>query len=133
MSGVLIASTSAFQTPTLRPDRTLDGALPGPPTTMREFPVSDELTVFAEVYDNRLSEPRELDVTVTVRTESGREVFRKGDTIGSDRIKASRGVYRSITPMALHVLPGKYVLTIEARRRGQDDDAIRRAVPFSVR
>jgi hypothetical protein len=132
MSGLLVTSTARFATPTLRPDSQLAGILPGPPTASRELPSGDELTVFAEVYDNRQARAREFEVIVRVRTEGGREVFQLPDEVSSDRIRAGRGVVRSITKIPLQVLPGRYVVSVEAARRGDSGQRVIREVPFRV-
>lgn len=132
ISGLLVASASASRAPTVRPDPALEGVLPGPPTALREFAAGDDLAVFAEVYDNRLNLRRDVDVTVTIRTDAGREVFRQDDTVTSDQMRSRQGAYRSITRIALNVLPGSYVLGIEARRPGSKEEPVRRAIPFRV-
>jgi len=132
MSGLLVTSAARFATPTLRPDPQLGNVLPGPPTASREFPVDDDLTVFAEIYDNKMTKARDLDVTVRVRTEGGREVFQLATPVANDRVRAARGVVRSVTNVPLHVLPGRYVVSIEAEPRGGREHRIVREVPFSV-
>ncbi len=132
ISSLLISSAARFATPTLRPDPQLAGVLSGPPTASREFPAGDELTVFAEVYDNKPSEGRDFEVTVRLRTDAGREVFQLPDPVTADRSRAARGVVRSITKIPLHVLPGRYVVSVEAARRGDTANRVIREVPFSV-
>jgi VWFA-related protein len=132
MSGVLITSAARFATPTLRPDPQLASVLPGPPTAAREFPAGDHLTVFAEIYDNKVSKARDLDVTVRVRTDQGREVFRLPTPVVSDRVRAARGIVRSVTDIPLQVLPGSYVVSIEAEPRGDTEHRVLREVPFWV-
>ena len=133
LSGLLVASASASRAPTVRPDPLLDGILPGPPTTSRTFPTGDELTVFGELYDNRPSDRRGVEVTVRVRAESGREVFRQSDTVTNDQLRSRQGAYRSVTRIPLQVLPGSYVLTVEAQRPGLNNEPVRRSIPFRVR
>ena len=131
-SGLLIVSTSQFARPTLRPDPQLAGILPGPPTAARAFPYGDTLQVFAEIYDNKISKARDLDVTVRVRTDQGREVFRLPTSVASDRVRAARGVVRSVTDIPLQVLPGRYVVSVEAEPRGDTEHRVVREVPFTV-
>jgi len=132
ISDLLVTSVARFATPTLRPDPQLANVLPGPPTASREFPTGDELTVFAEVYDNRPSDGREIDVSVRVRTEGGREVFQLTDPVTRERIREARGVIRSITKIPLQVLPGRYVMRVETARHGDTEHRVIREVPFTV-
>ena len=131
ISGLLVVSAAHFGTPTLRPDPQLAG-LPGPPTAARAFPSGDNLTVFAEVYDNKVSKTRDLDITVRVRTEHGREVFRLPTTVAGDRVRAARGVVRSVTDIPLQILPGRYVVSVEAEPRGDAEHRVIRETPFEV-
>ena len=132
MSGLLVTSVARFATPTLRPDPQLGNVLPGPPTASREFPADDDLTVFAEIYDNKMTKARDLDVTVRVRTDGGREVFQLATPVANDRVRAAGGVARSVTNVPLHVLPGRYVVSIEAEPRGDREHRVVREVPFKV-
>lgn len=132
ISGLLVVSAAQFARPTLRPDPQLAGLVPGPPTASRAFPSGDHLTVFAEIYDNKASRTRDLDVTVRVRTEQGREVFRLPTPVASDRVRAARGLVRSVTDIPLQVLPGRYVVSVEAEPRGDAEQRVVREVPFTV-
>jgi hypothetical protein len=124
MSGLLVTSAARFATPTLRPDPQLANVLPGPPTASREFPADDDLTVFAEIYDNKMTKARDLDVTVRMRTEGGREVFQLATPVANDRVRAARGVVRSVTNVPLHVLPGRYIISVEAEPRGDTEHRV---------
>ena len=57
LSGLLVTSVSAQQTPTAEPDATVAKQLPGAATSRRDFPVGDTLAVYAEVYDNSARKP----------------------------------------------------------------------------
>jgi len=131
MSGVMLASAAAFQTPTFKPDKQLDAILSGPPTSARRFRAGDQLTAFAEIYANRLSDQRELDVTVSVRNIQGVERFKISETDTIDKLKAANGVHRTVSRIPLNLVPGEYVLAIEARRHGEAKP-ISRSVPFRV-
>jgi hypothetical protein len=132
MSGILVASAAALQTPTVRPDKLLDGVLPGPPTTRRSFPAGDELTVLAEVYDNRLGQPHELEITIGVWNEQGVERFRMTETATAEQLKARAGVFRAVRKIPLNLIPGRYTLTVDAGRRDRPEKRITRAIPFQV-
>src|SRR6185503_18943748 len=133
ISDILLASASAFQTPTLKPDPVLGDALPGPPTTVRDFPAGDEIAVFAEIYDNALADNRDLDVTVTIADAQARELTRTTATRSHQQMVESKGVYRSRTILPLNTLmPGAYALTIDARRRNDTSAVAGRVIPFRI-
>jgi len=52
--------------------------------------------------------------------------------VGPPRRGGGQGAYRSMTRIPLHVLPGNYVLTVEAQRPGSNNEPVRRAIPFRV-
>jgi VWFA-related protein len=133
MSDVMLAAASAFQTPTLKPDKLMGDALPGPATAVRQFPSGDSLAVFAEVYDNQLDQPHELDTSVVVTTDRGAEVFRSAETRSSRQLGDSNGTYRSRTVVSLaNFAPGRYVIAVEARRHENAGVSVYRTVPFRV-
>jgi hypothetical protein len=133
MSHVMVASAAAFLTPTLKPDKLMGDALPGPATAVRRFPAGDSIAAFAEIYDNRLDQPHDLDTAIVIRTERGAEVFRTADSQSSARIRESNGMYRSRAAISLaNLAPGSYVLVVEARLRNDTASAINRSVPFQI-
>ena len=72
MSGLLLTSVAAQQTPTADPDPLTAKQLPGAVTSRRDFPVGDTLAVYAEVYDNNPSrQPRQIDVAVRLISATG--------------------------------------------------------------
>jgi hypothetical protein len=113
---------------------TFGGALVAPPTARREFPVNDELAVYAEVYDNVLKPPHRVDITSTIRTDTGREVFKATDERSSDEFGGSSGGYGYTARIPLKGLaPGLYVLTVEARSRLGNDEPVTRLAQFRIR
>jgi hypothetical protein len=134
MSGLVLASRTGDAALMLGADPLFGGSLLAPPTTLRDFPAGDEIAVFAEVYDNVLKPPHRVDITSTVRSDVGREVFRATEERSSDELKGARGGYGYTGRIPLKGLPpGLYVLTVEARSRLGDDDPISRAVQFRIR
>ena len=57
MSGVALTSAASSRVPTVRPDDELRQVMPAPPVGNRVFPVGDELSLFAEIYDNAGGSP----------------------------------------------------------------------------
>jgi VWFA-related protein len=133
MSDVLLASVVAMQRPTLRPDGLLKDALPGPATTLRDFLAVDMLAVYAEVYDNDLSRPHDVETTVVITNDQGEEKARTGERHTSRQAADSRGVVRVQAKLPLGTLaPGRYTLSVEARQTQNAATLVGRAVPFRI-
>jgi hypothetical protein len=105
--------------------------MPSPPVSLRAFPTSDEVLVFAEVYERPGRPPHSVDVTTTVRSADGVVRFQSAEERSSAESRgADRGyVYSTRVPMD-NFAPGRYVLTVEARSRL--GDVATRRVPFDV-
>jgi VWFA-related protein len=132
ISGLLLSSRASARMPTGNADPPLAAILPGPPTAAREFPIGDELTVFAEIYDNQLSSPHQIQVSATVTGPGGQTVFRESAARSHEELKGSDGVYRYVSGVSLaNAAPGVYELQVEARR---DPGAlvVARSVRFTV-
>ena len=107
-------------------------ALPGPPTTAREFSRDDTLTLFAEAYENR-RKPHTVTFTIELRDEAGR-------VLGTDVIerKADKpkdaSVYTFAPNLSLEdIQPGRYVIHLDARSSLDKDRSVSREIPFRVR
>ena len=99
------------------PDPDFKDVLPAPPTAMRDFPRSDTLALFAEVYDNqtRRAAPRrdqdDGDWPTTARSSTPRR------TSGGARSWRAKGA-ATATPPSIplkELAPGRYVLRVEAQ------------------
>jgi VWFA-related protein len=132
LSGVAFTSKQARETFTFSP-HAIDVALPGPPTTAREFSRDDTLTLFAEAYENR-KKPHTVTLTLELRSEDGR-------VIGSDSIERKSvekpkdpSVYAFAPNLSLEeVPPGRYAIHLEARSSLDKKKSVTRDIPFSVR
>jgi VWFA-related protein len=134
MSGLLLTSPSASRVVTAKPDPLLEGLLPGSPTTIREFPVDDEIALFTEVYDNQLTPRHMVDISTSVLTDEGRVVFTMTDTRSSEELEGKRGGYGYGARVPLKDLaPGLYVLKVEARTRLGNVEPVGRQVQFRIR
>ena len=134
MSGLLLTSPSSSRVVTARPDPLLEGLLPGPPTTMREFAVGDEIALFTEVYDNQLTPRHMVDISTSVLTDAGRAVFTMSDTRSSEELEGKPGGYGYSARVPLKDLtPGLYVLKVEARTRLGNVEPIARQIQFRIR
>jgi len=133
MSDVVVASQVAMLRPTLRPDALLADGLPGPPTTLREFPEGGTVAIYAEVYDNQLDRPHDIEASVVVTNERGEITFRTVETRTGRQLAESHGVFRVKVGIPLvDIRPGSYTLTVDARQTINRAVSAGRAVPFQV-
>ncbi|HKF69598.1 MAG TPA: VWA domain-containing protein [Vicinamibacterales bacterium] len=133
MSDVVLVADIAMARPTVRPDRLLAAELPGPPTTLREFPEGANVVVYAEIYDNQLDRPHDLETSVVVANEHGEVAYRTVGTRTSSQVLESHGVVRMKAGIPLvNIRPGSYTLTVDARQTVNRAVSAGRAVPFQV-
>jgi|SoiMethySBSTD1v2_1073268.scaffolds.fasta_scaffold00234_49 VWFA-related protein len=134
LSGVALTSAQARETFTFSPHPQLDVAMPGPPTTAREFSRDDTLTLFAEGYENR-KKPHTITFSISLRDDGGR-------ILGSHVIERQAlekpkqvSVYAFAPNLSLEeVPPGRYALHVEAHSSLDNrKKSVTRDIPFSVR
>jgi VWFA-related protein len=131
MSGVVLTAATARVTPTAKADEVLQKALPGPPTTRRDFYPIDVLALYSEVYDRLQSNvPHTVDVTTRLVDQNGKEVFRTADARKSSEFQGAFG-YSAQIPLA-DVAPGRYMIQVEARARVKDAQPVRREMLITV-
>ncbi len=134
MGGLLIASSLSQRAPSIQPDAIVAKILPAAATSRREFSQGDLLALYTEVYDNISSrQPRRIDVAIRLLSESGTEVFVSRDDIPNGPSASGAGgaqgdkpweIYGYVREISLKdVPPGRYLLRVEARVRGNVDDA----------
>lgn len=134
MSGLLITSPSASTLPTANPDPDLRDVLPGSPAALRDFPPTDVLAVFAEIYDNLRGPAHRVSIATTVRADDGTVVFQSEDERHSGELKGGTGGYGHTASIPLKGLaPGRYVLRMDARILLAGGAAASREVEFRVR
>lgn len=130
MSGLLVTSVSAQQSPTAEPDPAVSKQIPGAATSRRDFPVGDTLAVYAEVYDNIATKQRgRVDVAVRVISAAGEDVFN-----ATDSMETTAGEPANVfAQFALEDLdPGTYLLRVEAKRSESDAAPIARETLITV-
>jgi VWFA-related protein len=135
MSGVVLSSTLASATPTIAgvADDELRKALPGPPTATRVFRAGEALALLAEVYDNETKTAHIVDITASLLTDDGREVYKHADERSSSELGGGKGGYGYTTQIPLKGLaPGLYVVKVEARSRLAKGPSASRAVQIRV-
>jgi hypothetical protein len=131
MSGVLLTSASAQQTPTAAPDPLTASVLPGPATSRREFPVGDKLSFYAEIYDNSMSkEPGMIDANVRLTSEDGVEVFAAADSVRS-KPKGEHSIIAADLTLE-DLTPGRYVLHVDAQLHGSASTPVARETLITI-
>jgi len=133
ISGLVLTSALAARLPSARIDEQLRGVLPGPPAALRTFPQNDEIALFAEVYDNVVTSAHKVDITATITTDEGRVLFKNEETRDSADLAGKKGGFGYSTRIPLKELePGKYVLTVSAKSRLGNTEAVKREVLITV-
>lgn len=118
VSGLVVSSNFAGITPTARADDQLKDILKPPPTTARDFSVADTIWTFAEVYDNQVKTPHQVDIRTLLRANDGRIVAKIEETRSTDELQGAKGGFGHVTQIPLKdVAPGQYVLRVEAQTR----------------
>jgi VWFA-related protein len=127
LSGLLLTSVSAQQTPTAEPDPVASKVLPGAATSRRAFPSGDTLAVYAEAYANHTSGPSQINVAVRLISDEGEEVFTAKDSM------AAANPSKIFSQFALEDLtPGDYLLRVEAQLSGPEPHAVARETLLRV-
>ena len=117
--GIVLSSTARFQMPTFKPDPLIGDSLPGPPTATRSFARGDDLTAFAEVYDNRMSSRQGVEMSISVTSDDGRPLLSHTQTHDAAELQKSRGVLKIRTGWPVPNVPmARNVLAFSARRLG---------------
>jgi VWFA-related protein len=134
MSGLTLTSESAARMPTANPDPGFKDVLPTSPTAIREFPRSDTLALFAEVYDNQTRVTHRVAIATTVAGDDGRVLFTTDDERSSQELQGKKGGYGYTAKVPLAQLaPGRYVLRVEAKTLLTNGGTAARELEFQVR
>jgi VWFA-related protein len=135
VGGLLMTTPSVQQTPSIQPDPVVTKLLPAPATSRREFPQSDVLALYTEIYDNDTSrQVRRIDVNVRAISEAGTAIAVSTDElINGESGEKPWDIYGFATRIPLKALaPGRYVLRVEASVRGSDAPPARREAVITV-
>ena len=134
ISGLAITSAGASATPTARADDQFKNVLPAAPTTRRVFARGDEIAAFAEVYDNQVRTPHRVQIKTSVLADDGAVAFTTTEERRSEEIGPAGGAYGHSTKIPLgNVVPGRYVLRVEAKSTLGDGGSAMRELEFRVR
>ena len=132
LSGLLLTAGSVRVVPTFQPDTTVS-ALTGPATSRREFRRGETINLFAEIYDNvPARQSHRVDVTTSLLSEDGRELFRSTRTFGANdknNSKSTTFAYTIAVPLA-DASAGRCLLRVEAAVHGSGDVT---GIPKAVR
>ncbi len=127
MGGLLVASASGQQTPSIQPDKVVEKVLPGPATSRRQFVQRDILALYTELYDNITStQARNIDIAVRIISEDGKDAFTVRDVLENGGVAPKKpwSLYGYSKEIALSgIAPGRYALRVEAQVRGNFDGA----------
>lgn len=115
----------------------LQGVLPWPPTTIREFRPDDTLALFAEIYDNngraRRDPPYLQTLQARLHDASGAIVRTMSEERSSRAETRESGGHGFTLYLPLDgVPPGQYVIQVEARSERHDEHRAVRNVPIRV-
>jgi VWFA-related protein len=136
LGGLLMTTPSVQQTPSIQPDPVVSKLLPAPATSRREFPRSDVLALYTEIYDNDKSrQARLIDVTVRLVSEEGTEVVISRDELANGTsAEKPWDIYGYAKRIPLKgLVPGRYLLRVEAAVRGHDTATAARETAITVR
>jgi VWFA-related protein len=134
MSGLMLTSGFASQIPSANPDPEFKSVLPGPPSTIREFPRNDTLALFTEVYDNQTKAPHRVAIKASVIADDGKVVYTSGDERKSEELQGAKGGYGYTTKIDTTTLtPGRYVLRVEATTLLTNGATSMRELEFRIR
>jgi VWFA-related protein len=133
MSGLVLTSARAAMQPTAKPDQELRSLLPGPPVAARSFPQNDQIAIFTDVYDNDLTPVHKVDITMTLRSDQGRVMFKNEEERSTADLAGKPGGFGYATTLALSDFdPGLYVLRVEARSRLGNDVMASREMQITI-
>jgi len=137
VGGLLMTTPSVQQTPSIQPDTVVSNKLlPAPATSRRDFPRSDVLALYTEIYDNDSSrQARRVDVTVRLISETGSKVFESRDELENGAVSGEKPweIYGYAKRIPLkEIAPGRYLLRVEAAVRGRDEPPAARESVITV-
>lgn len=133
MSGLALTSIASSLVPTARPRDPLAKLLPGPMSTHREFVQGDEIALFAEVYEPGGGPAHKVEINLTVKAEGGQTVYQTREERDSSELAGSSGGYGFATRIPLRdIVPGLYVLRVEAQSRVNDRPSVAREAIVTI-
>jgi hypothetical protein len=135
LSGIAIGSAVTSQIMTMTAKNAFASSIPGNITSTREFAAGDVLGLYVEAYEN-LQKPTAHTVTFTaeLRAEGGTSVGKASEDRSSTELQGKRGGYGFSAQLPLRdVVPGIYVIHVEARANTADRPTVSRDIQIRVR
>ena len=134
MSDLVTVSTGAVRTMTANVDAELRTAVTFPPTAVRTFARSEDLGVFAEIYDNRKRGQTPVLIRTTVSDDAGRVAWRSEEKIDAAEFDTPARRYRHRAQVPLRPLAaGQYVLAVTVEPSGGEAAPLLRELAFAIR
>lgn len=132
MTSIVASTSSAIAVPSAYNDPALLWALGGPPTTARAFDTTDTLSAYVELVDAGATAIRDVDILTVVRDGRGRDVVRSPQPKANGRVGPGKSFAYAVDLPLQALVPGRYVLRIEARASGLAEP-LARELTFDVR
>jgi VWFA-related protein len=135
MSGVAMGSAATARIMTMNQKTPFASSLPGNITSTREFAAGDTLGIFAEVYETlKNATSHTVTLTAQLRAEGGTVVRAVSDERSSTELQGTRGGYGFSAQLPLtDIVPGLYVIHVEARVNAGDRPTVSRDIQIRVR
>jgi hypothetical protein len=135
MSGVAMGSAATARIMTMNQKTPFASSLPGNITSTREFAAGDTLGIFAEVYETlKNATSHTVTLTAQLRAEGGTVVRAVSDERSSTELQGTRGGYGFSAQLPLtDIVPGLYVIHVEARANAGDRPTVSRDIQIRVR
>ena len=132
MSGLVMTSAATGGVPTGRAE-TVRELTPIVPSTARAFHATDEITIYAECYDNETAQPHAIDLAANILNDSGKAIFSQHEERSSADLQGTHGRFSYAARIPLKSLaPGEYVVHFEAASRLGTGKPASREVQFRV-
>ena len=107
--------------------------MPIVPSTARAFQATDEITIYAECYDNLTAQPHTIDVAASLLDDAGKAIFSQHEERSSADLQGMHGRFSYAAQIPLKSLaPGEYVVRFEAASRLGTGERVSREVQFRV-
>ena len=134
ISGLALAALRDPPLPTTGPDRRWQDALGTFPTAHRDFTAENDIREYIELYDNDTRATHSIEATTTITSATGATVYRSRTSFPSAKGQSKPVIHRLSGTIALKdLIPGRYVLAVEAHSSASAGKTVSRQVPFTIK
>ena len=135
LSGVAIGSAATSRIGTMNTKTAFATTIPGNVSATREFAAGDALGLYVEAYENlQKTTPHTVTFTAELRAEGGTAVRKVSEDRSSTELQGKRGGYGFNAQLPLNdVMPGVYVIHVEARANVGDRPTVSKDIQIRVR